>query len=730
MPSPLRPLFLIASTVAVLSTLLPAQAPTWTESPRIDATPPGLGSTTYDAARQRLVTITATQIVECDRAAFRVAAAGPGLLYTAVTFDTWRQQTVSFGGSAIFFTDGTTRLWNGVSTTIATPATSPPARQRAAMAFDPVRGRAVLFGGRDALSNQLGDTWEWDGMTWQPVATGGPPPRDSHAMAFDPARGVTVLFGGIGATFLGDTWEWDGVAWMQSTDGPNSGVPSVLAYDEARQRCVLLGYDPTPPTCSTWERVGTTWTLREALSPMQVAQSGGAFDAVLGRVVTTGPDPANPGTYVFWAWNGTTWTPVIDDDDPPLVDGAAVAPCAVNRSMLRFGADQTLSAGHDATFEWRGGDWRRVPTVTHPPGLIDVALAAEPGGTNLLFGGRNAAGAAQAATWRYLGNDWQLLNTTVAPSARSQHGMVLDSVRGRVVLFGGVSGATLLGDTWEWDGFAWTQRFPAQSPPARANPAMAFDAVNGATLLFGGGQRTGPAMADLWSWDGATWQPHVTAFAPTARARAQFAWDPVRQRAVLAGGFAQQLFGLAAVGGTYEWDGALWTQLTGPQPPVSMKDLGTFDEATGRFVMHTSGFGPVAVWQYGVPTIGATVARGAGCAGGTGLPQLVAPNLPELGNPHFSMRLASLLPGAPAVLGVGPGPASVPLGNGCTLLVGQPQLLATLTDAAGVARFVLPLPSSAALHGATFSCQGAGIDAQGPFANLAALSSAVDVTVD
>ncbi|MCB9878968.1 MAG: hypothetical protein H6835_15335 [Planctomycetes bacterium] len=42
----------------------------------------------------------------------------------------------------------------------------------------------------------------------------------------------------------------------------------------------------------------------------------------------------------------------------------------------------------------------------------------------------------------------------------------------------------------------------------------------------------------------------------------------------------------------------------------------------------------------------------------------------------------------------------------------------------------LPLPAAPALHGATFACQGAGIDAQGPFANLAAFSGGLEVTID
>ena len=82
------------------------------------------------------------------------------------------------------------------------------------MVRDPVRGRILLFGGKDA-AGELGDTWEWDGVGWtqlQPSVT--PSLRAGHAMAFDPVRQRIVLFGGRrGASSLGDTWEWDGSGW-------------------------------------------------------------------------------------------------------------------------------------------------------------------------------------------------------------------------------------------------------------------------------------------------------------------------------------------------------------------------------------------------------------------------------------------------------------------------------------------------------------------------------------
>ncbi|HLG92667.1 MAG TPA: hypothetical protein VKY15_06770, partial [Acidimicrobiales bacterium] len=59
------------------------------------------------------------------------------------------------------------------------------------------------------------DTWTYDGTTWaQQFPATSPPVRDGASMAYDPAIGKVVLFGGENPSFLGDTWTYDGT-WAQ-----------------------------------------------------------------------------------------------------------------------------------------------------------------------------------------------------------------------------------------------------------------------------------------------------------------------------------------------------------------------------------------------------------------------------------------------------------------------------------------------------------------------------------
>ena len=68
-------------------------------------------------------------------------------------------------------------------------------RTLAAMAFDPTRNVAVLFGGLGAGA-MFADTWEFDGATWlQRSPAGSPSPRSRAGCTWSPSLSQCVLFG-------------------------------------------------------------------------------------------------------------------------------------------------------------------------------------------------------------------------------------------------------------------------------------------------------------------------------------------------------------------------------------------------------------------------------------------------------------------------------------------------------------------------------------------------------
>jgi hypothetical protein len=122
----------------------------------------------------------------------------------------------------------------------------------------------VLFGGYE-FTGDAGDTWTWNGTDWteQTPAT-SPPTRDLAYIAYDAATGTVVLFGGAGHGLLGDTWAWNGTTWTKQTPAtsPSPRAEGAMAYDAATGTAVLFGGYTCPTTsgCSSVKYLAQTWT--------------------------------------------------------------------------------------------------------------------------------------------------------------------------------------------------------------------------------------------------------------------------------------------------------------------------------------------------------------------------------------------------------------------------------------------------------------------------------------
>jgi N-acetylneuraminic acid mutarotase len=143
---------------------------------------------------------------------------------------------VLFGGD---YRLNETWVWDGLDWSQQSPAQSPPPRVGASAAT--INGRVVLFGGFNGFHHppDLGDTWEWDGTNWVELHPVQAPVYRSNAslVAF---RDKLLLFGGLGGGAggevgigdgpLGDTWEWDGTTWNQLTvTGPSARLNAAVS---------------------------------------------------------------------------------------------------------------------------------------------------------------------------------------------------------------------------------------------------------------------------------------------------------------------------------------------------------------------------------------------------------------------------------------------------------------------------------------------------------------------
>lgn len=226
------------------------------------------------------------------------ARRGHGMVY-----DTRRSRVVLFGGfsptaPASWLAD--TWEWDGASWSQRSLSAQPPARGYFGMAYDSWRGQTVVFGGVTAANQHLDDTWAFDGAAWSQIVTAARPSvRRGVAMAFDDTRGESVLFGGSDATqVFGDTWTYNGTDWQQraTANSPSARQEARLGHDGLCGSTVLHGGADNAFATNygdSWAWDGSGWAPVGGSSAPARHGAGMAFDAQRGQMALWGGRDAN-----------------------------------------------------------------------------------------------------------------------------------------------------------------------------------------------------------------------------------------------------------------------------------------------------------------------------------------------------------------------------------------------------------------------------------------------------
>ena len=307
------------------------------------------------------------------------------------------------------------------------PNNPPPARSGLAMAYDPVSGKIIAFGGFNG--SYLNDTWSFDGTSWAQIATpSAPPPRTAAQMTYDSVAQRIVLFGGYnGTNYLGDTWLWDG---------------STLQWTEATPQ-----HQPTPVT-----------------GPMLFPDPNGKADLFGGY----------DGQFyqlTMWQWNGSDWTQLFPSTVPFARAAAAVATNTVTGQVVMFGGLADVNPNN--TWTYNGTDWTLENPAVQPLLVYAASAAFDPSLGVVLFGG-GSGGVDQNTTWLWdqAGATWTQLSTAHSPPAREGAGMAYDEALQHVILFGGENNNGYFNDTWELVTASTPTPTPSPtpSPTATATP--------------------------------------------------------------------------------------------------------------------------------------------------------------------------------------------------------------------------------------------------------------------
>lgn len=380
--------------------------------------------------------------------------------------DPARSRLVAFGTNP---TTGTaeTHEWNGTTWSLQSPANSPPPRQAPAMAFDPIAGEVLLFGGRTP-SGTLQDGWYWDGTDWAPAAGAPPlPPVGDHPRLFlDRVRGALVLLD----RYVGDR-DFVRTAGGWSALSVEPYVGSMIVHDVLNSR--LVKHDA--PNTYSWD--GNTWS-RIATGGPSARSAPAAVDLGLSSLVVFGGRSSTLPQQVLgdtWTLTGTQWTQQVVGGAPPARAQHALVMHAATASVILFGGLDSSGAGLADTWRWQNGAWTNLSpalAVTPPAGDCTSAssLTADPA---VVAGGQ---------LWRWNGT-WNM--TTAVPSTGGAAAFWTRAIgftpADRIVLTGSSLGVP---QTYELVNSTWV----LQAPQQVTLDALAKDPLRGNVVGFDGGE--------------------------------------------------------------------------------------------------------------------------------------------------------------------------------------------------------------------------------------------------
>jgi hypothetical protein len=192
-----------------------------------------------------------------------------------VAYDYTDNYVLLFGGgpyltlnSSLYYND-TWKFQNGTWTELY-PDIHPNARGLGAMAYDPLDGYLLMYGGMSGATNFHNDTWTYSDGQWHNLSVTKSPPRlVAPTMAYDPAEHYVLLFGGASPSTsmefgddLDQTWSYVHGTWTNLSSSIQGSVPdgrklASMAYDPAQGLMILFGGWNT----TNDNYYGDTWTF-------------------------------------------------------------------------------------------------------------------------------------------------------------------------------------------------------------------------------------------------------------------------------------------------------------------------------------------------------------------------------------------------------------------------------------------------------------------------------------
>ena len=663
------------------------------------------------------------------------------LLYGGYTLDP--QSPIAFAGKR-FVND--TWLWDGRRWTQLKPKVSPkPDRDATSMAYDVGRKKMLLFGGSISLMviNPLDETWEFDGTTWtQLFPTHKPEKRAAATMAYHPVTGRLMLFGGQGsAGFFGDTWEWDGADWKKVA-GQVQGL-------EARSGATLLtipwkntvylvgGYQATLPTntwpltprADIWEWTGTTWKLvPNSTAPFPEMSNGAVADPTTQRILVTGGayDAKVPHRQrETWSWDGKTWTRE-DEGSAQESNYASYALDPVRDQILALVAPEPRQPSKHPLETWvlpTGGQWTRLQPKHSPPGYAHTSAAERP---RMVW--HQALGLMVMClkttngyeTWHWDGSDWKSSPSQSYPQSVQ---ICYDSRRKKVLA---LEYDAQIGkhNMWAWDSKGWVLTHSQIPGPylSLGVDGWAYDPARDRIVACYSPGVTGTKFLTV-EWDGKAWKSIGQACGKVDNA--QLFYHPGLGGVVACGGLdLASTSPILPNTDSWLWDGKTWTRLVGPKLPAqrNMAMMQAFyDPGRQRGIAVFPGPVPSQLWEFRLDSL-----RASQPYPHPGEPFTMDVQMPaQAGNPFLLMFAGTTRPGIPLRQVPGVGTELLPLTPDPLFWLSLQLGLVAGLDLKGQASLPLRFPNDSNLLWLDLHMAGVTFDKSG----IAALSDQVPLRI-
>ncbi len=331
-------------------------------------------------------------------------------------------------------------------------------------------GQSMIYDAAEGYVLMLHNTWTYLDGEWTELDPSPEPSVGSwYCLAYDPVAGYTVLFGGgAGGGFmngigfaghpLNATWTYASGKWTNVTS--DVGTMPALKYP-------ACAYDPQFDGGAVIVFAGANSSY---------------YDSAAGSWLMNDTDQTY--AYVPGSTPGSfDWVHLHPTVSPPARFGAGMAYDSSSEQLVLYGGaqDGTSTANgsctpavcphlHDTwlfTGDLSSNTWSPVATGATPPGSVFTDLAYDAADGYLVdFGGQDngykSANATLNETWTFDGTSWQNLTPSLALSPPTRFGaaMTFDPATESVLMFSGLSGtltgSSLRDDFWGFSGGAWT----------------------------------------------------------------------------------------------------------------------------------------------------------------------------------------------------------------------------------------------------------------------------------